>query len=180
MKNRHIAFVFLFALLVIPNAHALSKKTWDDISNYSVFTLTGTALILPASRSDWQGFRQALYSIGAAEGGALLGKTLFPERRPDGSDNKSFPSGHTANAFASATTLNRRYGWKYGFPAYALATLTGVARVKADKHHWYDVVAGATIGSLSGWYFTDAFDDKVQIVPWVDSKGAGVSFAMQF
>ncbi len=180
MKHRQIAMIIFVVLLLAPQAHALSKKTWDDISNYSVFTLSGTALILPATRGDWKGFRQSIYSLGSAGGIALVGKALVHERRPDGSDFNSFPSGHTAIAFASATTLNRRYGWKYGFPAYALATLTGVARVKADKHHWYDVVAGATIGSLTGWYFTDAFDNKVQVVPWADSKSVGVSFAMQF
>ncbi|RLA58543.1 MAG: phosphatase PAP2 family protein, partial [Gammaproteobacteria bacterium] len=102
------------------------------------------------------------------------------EERPDNSDDDSFPSGHTANAFASATTLYRRYGWQAGVPAYAVATLTGVARERSRQHHWYDVVAGAAIGGISGWFFTDAFNDKVQLVPWVDSKGGGVAVSMRW
>ena len=36
--------------------------------------------------------------------------------RPDHSNNKSFPSGHAASAFATATVLQRYYGWKVGVP----------------------------------------------------------------
>lgn len=32
--------------------------------------------------------------------------------RPDGSNNRSFPSGHTATAFMKATMLNKEYGDK--------------------------------------------------------------------
>jgi hypothetical protein len=42
------------------------------------------------------------------------------------------------------------------------------------------VVAGAAIGGVSGWFFTDAFNDKVQLVPWVDSKGGGVVVSMRW
>jgi membrane-associated phospholipid phosphatase len=107
---------------------------------------------------------------------AILTKSVVHAKRPDLSDNRSFPSGHTASAFASATTLYRRYGWEIGFPAYALATFTGSARVAGRKHHWYDALAGAALGSASGWYFTDALDENVQLYPWVDSKGAGIAF----
>ena len=34
--------------------------------------------------------------------------------RPDGSSNSSFPSGHTSGSFATATVLQRHYGWKAG------------------------------------------------------------------
>ena len=117
---------------------------------------------------------------GFATSSAQIGKALVHEERPNNKDNNSFPSGHTANAFASATTLHRRYGWEIGLPAYAMATLTGVARERAREHHWYDVVAGAAIGGVSGWFFTDAFNDKVRLTPWVDSTGAGVAVSMRW
>ncbi len=62
-----------------------------------------------------------------------------------------------------------------GFPAYTLATPTGGARVAADKHYVHDVIAGAIAGATSGWLFTDAFDEDVQLNPWLDTDGAGVS-----
>ena len=180
MKLHHLPIALTLAAAISPAANAISDNSWEDISDVGVISLISTALILPASRKDWEGMRQAAYSIGTAAGVTLIGKALVDEERPDNSDDDSFPSGHTANAFASATTLYRRYGWQTGLPAYAVATLTGVARERARKHHWYDVVAGAAIGGVSGWFFTDAFDDKVQLVPWIDSKGGGVVVSIRW
>ena len=180
MKLHQLVLVLLVALAVNPPARADSDDNWKDVSNVGVISLIGTALILPATREDWQGLRQAVYSIGTATGVALIGKALVDEERPNNKDNDSFPSGHTANAFASATTLHRRYGWEIGFPAYAVATLTGIARERAREHHWYDVVAGAAIGGASGWFFTDAFNSQVQLTPWIDSQGAGVALSMRW
>lgn len=180
MKRYHLLIVFVLLSGINPSTRAASEGTWKDISNAGLITLVGTALVLPATRDDWEGFRQATYSIGSAGGIALIGKALVQEERPDNSDNNSFPSAHTAEAFAAATTLHRRYGWKTGFPAYAVATLTGVARERARKHDWYDVAAGAAIGTLTGWFFTDAFNDATQLVPWVGSDGGGVVVSMHW
>jgi membrane-associated phospholipid phosphatase len=70
--------------------------------------------------------------------------------RPDGSNNLSFPSGHTASTFATATVLQRHLGWKVGVPAYAFATYVGAARMSADKHHLSDVLVGAGLGIVAG------------------------------
>lgn len=174
MKSRHLPAMFLLALCVNPSAHAFGNKTWADISDVGVVVTVGSALATPAVRADWKGVGQAALSIGVASGVSQGLKSVVHERRPDNSDNNSFPSGHAALSFAAATTLHRRYGWEIGFPAYAVATLTGVARERANKHFWYDVVAGAALGSSSGWLFTDAFNNKVQLVPWASSKGGGV------
>lgn len=180
MKFRQLLMLSLLLLLPDNAAHAWSENTWEDISDVGAYGLVGTALAVPAVREDWEGLRQSAYSISSAVGIALIGKALVDEERPDNSGNDSFPSGHTASAFSSATTLHRRYGWEMGFPAYAVATLTGVARERARQHHWYDVLAGAVIGGATGWYFTDAFDNRVQLVPWADSKGAGISLSMRW
>jgi len=178
MKTRLLAWLLLALLGANTPAQAISHNSWDDISTVGAIGLVGLALGTPTVKDDWDGTGQAALSIGAAAGLAELGKALVHEQRPDRSDNNSFPSGHTALAFSSATTLYRRYGWQWGFPAYAVAALTGSARVAAKKHHWYDVAAGAAIGTGSGWFFTKAFNDKVALVPWVDSTGGGVEVAM--
>jgi membrane-associated phospholipid phosphatase len=69
--------------------------------------------------------------------------------RPDQSNNKSFPSGHSASGFATATVLQRYYGWKVGAPAYALGSYIALARMSWNRHHASDVVMGAGFGIAS-------------------------------
>ena len=82
-------------------------------------------------------------------------------RRPDGSNDHSFPSGHTATAFMTATMLTREYGHKspwVGIGAYAVATTTGLMRMANNRHWLSDVLTGAGIGILStelGYYLAD-------------------------
>jgi|GEM_PF-486887 len=72
--------------------------------------------------------------------------------RPDGSDYRSFPSGHTAQAFLAAsivhTELRDKSQW-YGVGAYAVATTVGAFRMLNNKHWQSDVLAGAGYGILS-------------------------------
>ena len=81
--------------------------------------------------------------------------------RPDGTDNHSFPSGHTATAFMTATMLTKEYGhispW-IGMGAYSFATATGLMRIANNKHWLSDVLTGAGIGIIStelGYYLAD-------------------------
>ncbi|MCF0236220.1 MAG: phosphatase PAP2 family protein [Bacteroidaceae bacterium] len=71
------------------------------------------------------------------------------ELRPDGSDWNSFPSGHSARAFAGAELVRREYGWPSGLVAYGVATSVGLLRIYNDRHWAGDVLAGAGIGLLS-------------------------------
>jgi len=79
-------------------------------------------------------------------------KRLADRNRPDGSNNYSFPSGHTANAFMAAEFLNQEYRdvspW-IGYAGYTVATATGVLRMYNNKHWLSDVVAGAGFGIAS-------------------------------
>jgi membrane-associated phospholipid phosphatase len=79
-------------------------------------------------------------------------KNITKRERPNGSGFNSFPSGHTANAFASAEFLRQEYKdvspW-YGYAGYTVATATGVLRMYNNRHWLSDVVAGAGFGILS-------------------------------
>ncbi len=70
--------------------------------------------------------------------------------RPDASNHFSFPSGHTASAFATATVIQRDFGWKFGIPAYAVGAYVAASRMGSNKHFLSDVIAGAAIGITAG------------------------------
>ena len=79
-------------------------------------------------------------------------KYLVHNERPDGSDNLSFPSGHTAHAFLAASIVHTEFRDKsqwYGIGAYTIATGVGALRMLNNKHWESDVVAGAGFGILS-------------------------------
>ena len=105
-------------------------------------------------------------------------KTAVGRERPDGSSKNSFPSGHTSSTFASATVLQRRYGWKVGIPAYAVAGLVAVSRVHEARHYLSDVIFGAAIGIMVGRTVTIGIaDNRFAISPMLTPSGAGVQFA---
>lgn len=79
-------------------------------------------------------------------------KYSISRSRPNNSANNSFPSGHTATAFMTATMLHKEYGdsspW-YSIGAYTCASITGITRILNNKHWMGDVLVGAGIGILS-------------------------------
>ena len=161
-------------------ASARDVKRWDDVSSLGRDALVIAALGLPALHNDWEGDLQAGESIGSALITTTGLKEAFPERRPDGSDRKSFPSGHTSAAFAAAASLQNRYGWRVGLPAQLMAAFVGASRVEARKHHWYDVAVGAAIGEGFGFLLTSKRGEDVRVVPWGDSSGGGVAIGLRF
>lgn len=173
------ALVLTLAGTAVPAA-AISPNQWDDIGTVVDVGLVASAVGITAYRSDWTGLKQYALTGGVSGGTALILKNVINEERPNGSGNDSFPSGHTTIAFASAGYIQQRYGWTLGAPALVAATFVGFTRVQAKQHYWYDVVAGAVMGEVSALVFTSAWNEKVQVTPWADSKGGGVAIRAQF
>lgn len=180
MKRCRAAMLIAGMTLAVPSPAAAGGNGWSRASSVGRDLLVGAALGVPAVQGDWRGDLQAGASLLAAGGTTFVLKELIHERRPDGSDNKSFPSGHTSVSFAAAATLEKRYGWKAGIPAVAVASFVGLARVQADKHYVHDVVAGAAIGSISGLLLTSRHDDRVRLTPWSAHGGGGLDVALRF
>ena len=95
-----------------------------------------------------------IYGLSNILAGGIVGQTkrMTGRDRPDHSNNRSFPSGHTETAFVSAEFLHQEFKnqsvW-ISIGGYSAATFVGIARVYNNKHWVSDVVAGAGIGILS-------------------------------
>ena len=105
--------------------------------------------------------------------------------RPDGSNTRSFPSGHSSAAACAAVILWDRYGAGAGIPAAAVAAFTALSRVTLEKHYPSDVIAGAAIGISVGLAVAGAHGDdgssssQIQPAPgitWSSTGGFGVYF----
>lgn len=175
------AWLLLVAVaLAATPAEAAGHKGWKRVADVGAVGLMGAGLASSAIASDPTGAREFAYTLGSTVAITRALKATVHEERPDGSNDESFPSGHTSESFASAAYLQRRYGWEVGLPATLLAGLVGVARVESKDHHWYDVVAGAALGEASAYLFVKPHDDRVRFTPWAHSHGMGVSFAARF
>ncbi len=116
----------------------------------------------PVAGHNWPRFAvNTLASVGVGFALKTALKKMVKEERPDHSDKESFPSGHATMAFAAARSIDKEFRkesiW-IPIAGYAAATAIGVERVASDRHHWYDVVAGAGLGIASAeltWWLSD-------------------------
>lgn len=170
----------LQAIASVP-AHAGTQgwKTASDIGAYSLMT---ASVALPLVRDDENGAWQAAGSFAATSLVTEGLKQSFPRTRPDGSDRKSFPSGHTSRSFAAAATIFNRDGAKFGVPAFVVASFVGLARVEGKKHYWSDVAVGAGLGTGIGLLITRnrPADAQTAVLPWGDLKSGGVTIVARF
>lgn len=116
-------------------------------------------------------------------------KHFIHDWRPDGSADNTMPSGHTAQAFVSATLLDVEYRdtspW-ISVGGYLCATATGLFRVTNNRHWASDVLIGAGIGitSVKVVYLTHRYRwgkmPMAVVIPTIYQNGGGVAFAMKF
>lgn len=150
------AWLALLPALACASAQA-EKSTVESVGDGVLVALPLSAWAMTYHFDDSDG-REAMNRAFLTNLGITFAlKYSVDKERPDGSDNQSFPSGHTSVTFQSAAFIQRRYGWRYGLPAYAAAAYTGWSRIDADKHYASDVIAGAAIGVLSSLYFTTPY-----------------------
>ena len=125
----------------------------DDYAQFAPFlAVYGFEWAGMKPRTDWQNRTVILVKGQFLNLGLVyLLKTSLKRTRPDGTAF-SFPSGHTANAFAGATMLAIEYGENYKwvpYVSYAFASTIGVMRMANNKHYISDVLFGAGLGILS-------------------------------
>jgi len=174
MKFFQLIF-FNFLWLGSLQAGSFTKTSGDILAVAIPLSAYATTLYLDDKDGQYQFYKS--YGTTLATTGIL--KLTIKEERPDGDGDDSFPSGHTSSAFAGASFIHLRYGFKYAIIPYLAAAYTGYTRVETDRHHTKDVLAGAAIGVLSSWIFVDKYKN-IQIEPLIDKDFKGLSFIISY
>lgn len=172
---RFLTSTLLMAIVCLcpVTAWTQSRKAVDTSTDILMFAPGAAGACVSLLKGDYKGLLQLAESGATAVAASCLLKNVVKKERPDGSDNKSFPSNHATVAFAGAAFLQRRYGWKYGIPAYAVSTYVAWGRVYAKKHDFWDVLAGAAIGAGCAYIYTRPFatEHNVVIAPALTPDG---------
>lgn len=126
---------------------------------------------------DWNGLKQLIVVNLIKSTVTDTLKENISEQRPNKLGFDSFPSGHTANAFANAAFIHRRYGIRQAIVPYVLASFVGYSRVQSRWHYTHDVLAGAAVGFLSAWIFADK---KQNVFIAADTESVAFRFSTVF
>ena len=160
----HLKRAVRVVLVAVLSFHALNTRAQNKAIQTSgdvlLFALPATALagslLIGDTKGTWQFTKGALLNQAVTIGL----KYAVDKERPFNNGDRSFPSGHTSTTFQSAAFIQKRYGWAYGIPAYALAGFTGFSRLNAQVHDGWDVLAGAAIGIGSAYLFTTPYQQE--------------------
>ncbi|WP_394759078.1 phosphatase PAP2 family protein [Flavobacterium sp.] len=174
------------------------KITIDDFSQYTpLATLLGLEAFGIKGKNDFKD-----KTVISATSYLIMGiavnsiKITAHVQRPDSTNVKSFPSGHTATAFMGAELLHQEYkdvSLLYSFSGYFVASATGIFRLYNNKHWFSDIITGAGIGILSAkagyWLyptvsklFTNKKESntKTSFIPYYDGKMTGFGLVSTF
>ena len=182
MKLQRIGVAFLLCTLLFSSISVKGQtkaiETSGDIVLVGLPALAlGSSLII----EDYQGTGQFAKGFVLNQLVTIGLKLSIRKPRPNMENNNAFPSGHTSTTFQSAAFIQKRYGWKYGIPAYALASFTGYSRIETDKHDIFDVLAGAIIGIGSSYLFTGPYEkSKMHLTLTSGKDGFMVGFNYSF
>lgn len=150
----------------IPALRKIEKAVYDDfnptrklttIDDYTQYVPAAAVFAMDAAGLKGRNKPQQqllLYALGNVSAAVITQpmKRIIGRERPNKSDFRSFPSGHTSTAFVAAEFLHQEFGhyspW-ISVAGYATATATGYLRLYNNQHWLGDVLAGAAIGMAS-------------------------------
>ncbi len=168
----------------------------DHLRDGLTIGMVATAIFAPVNGAyrDSPGDRVAANALAfvSAEKSVEELKGVVGRERPDGSNDKSFPSGHTVKAVTSAALIRRNLATSFqssrlraGFNAgmIGVGALTGWARIEADKHYPSDVLTSAALGNFFTEFFYRALVQDEEAPPVqvaIGADGLRLDFAMTF
>lgn len=171
MRLRLVPTLVLAACLA-PASPAHAGDGVRHAGDVGQIALPAAAVLATALHHDGEGSREFVRAFLSTMAVVYGLKATVDRRRPDGGLH-SFPSGHTASAFAGAAFLERRYGWRYGGPAYGAAAFVGYSRVEARRHFTSDVLVGGALGIGANILFTKRHRN-VTLVPMPGGVGVAI------
>jgi membrane-associated phospholipid phosphatase len=137
---------------------------WDPSAAYKPGRLMGNPVVLSTGTlliygvGAWADSHRTTHVAADALRAQLLSlglayslKYTVRRERPDETTRDSFPSGHAAQSFATATVVARHFGAKWGVPAFGAAGFISASRLNQQRHFLSDVVFGAGLGIGVGW-----------------------------
>ncbi|MEN8790336.1 MAG: phosphatase PAP2 family protein [Flavobacteriaceae bacterium] len=160
----HFIFFGILTAQTIDSASEMQReRTVEATGDILHFALPAAAGLTTVILKDKEGGIQFIKSFTANMVATYALKYAFDKPRPEGAtDGLAFPSGHTSVAFQGASFIQRRYGWKYGIPAYLMAGFVGYSRIEGinDRHDGWDVLGGILVGIGSTYLFTTPYENK--------------------
>ena len=160
-------------------------QEWGNVlgKSWLIGGTVGTMMLVGRYKGS-DSFRRLSYSLGQGfvlTGGLTFGlKQAVKRERPDSSNSRSFPSGHTSQAFAFATILSQHHS-QAAIPAYLTAGLIAVSRLDRDVHYLSDVAAGAVLGYIVGRTVVRQAEkqSRVTVLPYVSMATGDVAVTVQ-
>jgi len=171
------------------------NKNWDGTmefvsasEGYIGFAAPVTVVLVSAVQRDKKLFQKGInmsFALAASTVRTYVLKHAINRDRPivtypdidayESERHYSFPSGHTSNAFVTATSLSMNFRkWYVVIPSFAWAGAVGYSRMHLGVHYPSDVLGGAVVGIASGWLTYQA--NKAIKKYYVAKKFVGADF----
>ncbi|WP_413584301.1 phosphatase PAP2 family protein [Bdellovibrio sp. HCB274] len=170
-------------VLDFTQSHDLMSEDWKQLG--AMLGSGGPGVILAVSQLWWDQ-TAGLQALRAMSLTTLTHVTLaasINRQRPTGDRGWAWPSGHTSNAFAIATSLAYSYGPWIGTAAYTTATFIGASRIASQVHWLSDTVAAAALGIYWGRasaQVTKGEKDPITFYPVPVPGGLIVNYSQSF
>jgi len=178
MKTISLFLVLIFSIFIISADFAESSDVIKTAGDIGALAIPASAAMMTLIYKDKEGTMQFIKAYAATMAATFGLKYTINEKRPNG-EKHSFPSAHTASAFAGAAFVQQRDGWKYGVPLYIAASFVGYSRIESKEHYFHDVVAGAAIGIAANLIFTKPFKN-ISVAPIIGKDFNGVIIGKSF
>ena len=172
-----------------------SERNFPSIENYFQYVPAALHLSLGAMgvscrKGFWDRFIESALAHSVCGLLTLPSKAIFSTLRPDGSNYRSFPSGHTSLTFTGAELVRMDYGPLWGAGAWGIGVAAASLRIYHNRHWFSDILLGAAIGILSaragGWLLqpfknlfgiTTSGSKDMALLPVYDPYTRSLSFA---